>query len=115
VAKSANGGNGQHLGWAKAPQCLLRGTTIATADGDRQIQDLRIGDVLPTMFDGARPIRGIARYPFKKSDPGKPWVQSVLPIQFARSALAPNVPEKDLLVTSRYALFLDGLLIPVGT
>jgi hypothetical protein len=29
----SNGGNGQHLGRAKAPQCLLRGTTIATADG----------------------------------------------------------------------------------
>ena len=94
-------------------RCLLRGTAIATADGRRLIEDLKIGDVLPTMFGGARPIRWIARYPFKKNDPGKPWVKSVLPIRIARSALAPNVPEKDLLVTSGHALFLNGLLIQV--
>lgn len=38
----------------------------------------------------------------------------VLPVRIARSALAPDVPNADLLVTSGHALFLDGLLIPVG-
>ena len=78
---NGNGGNGNHNGWGNSdPQCLLRGTTIATADGDRKIQDLKIGDLLPTMFGGVRPIQWIARYTYKKSDPAKPWVNSVLPI-----------------------------------
>ena len=113
-ARAGNGGNGPRLGWGNGPHCLLRGTTVATADGNRQVEDLRVGDVMPTMFGGARPIRWIARYPFKKSDSRKPWAQYVRPIRIARSALAPNVPEKDLLVTWGHALFLDGLLIQAG-
>ena len=112
---NGNGGNGNHNGWGNSdPQCLLRGTTIATADGDRKIQDLKIGDLLPTMFGGVRPIQWIARYTYKKSDPAKPWVNSVLPIRIARSALAPNVPGNDLLTTRWHALLIDGLLIPAG-
>ena len=113
LANGNKGGNGHHWGWGD-PNCLLRGTTIRTADGDRKIEDLKIGDLLPTKFGGTRPVRWIARYPFKKSDPAKPWVKSVQPIRIARSALAPNVPENDLFVTSGHALLIDGLLIQVG-
>ena len=112
---NGDGGNGHHWGWGDSdPHCLLRGTTIRTCDGGRKIQDLKIGDLLPTLFGGVRPIQWIARFPYKKSDPAKPWVSSVLPIRIARSALAPNVPENDLFVTSEHALLLDGFLIPVG-
>ena len=109
---NGNCGNGNHYGWGNDPSCLLRGTTITTADGDRKIQDLKIGDLLPTMFGGTRPIRWIARYPFKKSDPAKPWVKGVMPIRIARSALAAGVPQTDLYVTRDHALFIDGLLVP---
>jgi hypothetical protein len=54
--------------------CFLLGTTILTADGGRRVEDLAVGDLLPTMFGGLRPIQWIARYPFRKSDPSKPWV-----------------------------------------
>jgi Hint domain len=94
--------------------CLLRGTTIKTADGDRKIEELVIGDLLPTMFGGLRAVRWIARYPFKKSDPSKPWVKAVLPVLVARSALAPGIPHTDLYLTGEHALFIDGVLIPVG-
>jgi hypothetical protein len=92
----------------------MRGTTIKTADGDRKIEDLAIGDLLPTMFGGLRRIQWIARYPLKKSDPSKPWVKGVLPVRVSRSALAPDVPHTDLYVTGEHSLFLDGLLVPVG-
>ena len=49
--------------------CFLRGTKIRTADGERKIEDLAIGDLLPTMFGGLRPVQWIGRYPIKKSDP----------------------------------------------
>jgi len=70
--------------------------------------------LLPTHFGGVRPIRWIARYPLKKSDPSKPWVKDVRPVRIARSALATGVPLADLYVTGEHALFIDGLLIPVG-
>ena len=94
--------------------CFLEATKIQTATGERQIETLGIGDFLPTMFGGLRPIQWIGRYPLKKSDPSKPWAKGVLPVRISRSALAPNVPHADLYVTGGHSLFLDGLLVPVG-
>ena len=94
--------------------CFLKGTKIRTAEGERRIEDLAIGDLLPTMFGGLRPIQWIARYPIKKSDPSKPWVKDVLPVRISRSALAPDVPHADLYVTGGHSLFIDGLLVRVG-
>jgi Hint domain-containing protein len=45
----------------------MRGTAIKAADGDRKIEELAIGDLLPTTFGGLRPIQWIAHYPLKKS------------------------------------------------
>src|ERR1700751_1523411 len=50
-------------------QCLLHGTNIQTVAGERRIEDLAVGDLLPTVFGGVRPIQWIGRYSVKKSDP----------------------------------------------
>jgi hypothetical protein len=94
--------------------CLLRGTNIQTTTGQRKIEELAIGELLPTVFGGVRPIQWIGRYPMKKSDPSGPWAKEALPIRVARSALAPDLPYSDLYVTGGHALLIDGLLIPVG-
>jgi hypothetical protein len=93
--------------------CFLKGTTIRTAEGDRKVEDLAAGDLLPTVFGGIRPIQWIGRYPFKKSDPAKAWVRDVLPVRVVRSALGPDIPHADLYVTKAHALLIDGLLVPV--
>jgi hypothetical protein len=92
--------------------CLLRGTNILTATGERQIEDLVIGDLLPTAFGGVRPIQWIGRYSVKKSDRSRPWVEDALPVRVARSALGRDVPHADLYVTGWHALLVDGLLVP---
>jgi hypothetical protein len=92
--------------------CFLKGTKIRTAEGDRKIEELAIGDLLPTMFGGLRPVQWIGRYPFKKRDPSKPWVKDALPVRITRSALAPNVPHSDLYVTGGHSLLIDGVLVP---
>jgi hypothetical protein len=94
--------------------CLLKGTRIRTAEGERKVEDLANGDLLPTMFGGIRPIQWIGHYPLKKSESTKPWVTDALPIRIASSALAPNVPHADLYVTDGHALFIDGVLAPAG-
>ena len=117
---SANCGNNGKLvgnGCAKgnATNCFLKGTTIRTVSGDRKIEDLAIGELLPTMFGGLRPIQWIGRYPIKRSDPSKPWVKDALPVRIARSALAPDVPHADLYVTAAHSLLIDGVLAPAVT
>ena len=111
VSATANT-TGAGFGWWWG-KCFLRGTNIETVEGERKIEDLAIGDLLPTHFGGVCPIKWIGRYPFKKSDPSKPWVRDVLPVRIARSALAPEAPHSDLYVTGEHALFIDGVLIPV--
>jgi len=95
-------------------RCLLRGTNIQTTTGERKVEELAIGDLLPTVFGGVRPIQWIGRYLFKKSDPSRPWVKTALPVRVDHSAIAPDVPHADLYLTGPHALLIDGLLIPVG-
>jgi hypothetical protein len=107
------GHNGKDVGEGCEPACFLKGTTIRTADGDRKIEDLAVGDLLPTIFGGIRPIQWIGRYSVQKTDPTKAWVKGVLPFRVARSALGPNMPQADLYITKAHALLVDGVLVPV--
>jgi hypothetical protein len=106
-------GNGTGNGGGKG-NCFLKGTKILTAEGERNIEDLAVGDLMPTMFGGLRPVQWIGRYPIKKSDPSKPWVKDVLPVRIARSALGPNLPHADLYVTGYHSLLIDGVLAPAA-
>ncbi|MGH7059487.1 MAG: Hint domain-containing protein, partial [Stellaceae bacterium] len=95
------------------PMCFLKGTRIRAAAGDRNIEDLAAGDLLPGAFDGLQPIQWIGRYSYKRSDPTKPWNSDALPVRVARSALGPDVPRADLFITRTHALLIDGVLVPV--
>jgi hypothetical protein len=95
--------------------CFLKGAKIRTAEGERAVEDLAIGDLLPTEFGGRRPIQWVGRYHYKKSDPSKPWVEDAQPVRIARSALADNVPQADLFVTQSHALLIDGVLVTAGS
>ena len=110
LAKDNDKDNGKGKG--KDANCFLKGTKIQTAEGERKVEDLAIGDLLPTMFGGLRPVQWIGRYPIKRSDPSKPWVKDALPVRIARSALAPDVPHSDLYVTRGHSLLIDGVLVP---
>jgi hypothetical protein len=94
--------------------CFLKGTRIRTADGERKIEELKVGDLLPTVFGGTCPIQWIGRYRYRKSDPTKPWVRNVMPIRIARSALGPHVPHANLYISEAHALLIDGVLVAAG-
>jgi len=95
--------------------CFLKGTVIETIKGPRVIEELAVGDMLPTVFGGARPVRWIGRTSHKKDDPLRPWARGLLPVRIARSALGPGVPHTDLYVTRSHALFIDGILMQAGS
>ena len=117
---AANCGNngkdtGNDNGNGNSCSCFLRGTTIRTADGNRKIEDLATGDLLPTVFGGMCPVQWIERYSLKKSDPTKAWAKDVLPVRIARFALGPDLPHADLYVTKAHALLIDGVLVTAGS
>jgi hypothetical protein len=100
---------------SRGGNCFLRGTRISTVAGERRVEDLAIGDLVPTVFGGTRPIQWIGRFRRVRSDPAKPWAKMARPVRIARSALAPNVPSSDLYVTQGHALLFDDLLIPAAS
>jgi hypothetical protein len=95
-------------------KCFLRGTMIRTSEGERKIEDLVVGDLLPTVFGEMRPIQWIGRYRYRKSHPANAWVRTILPIRIARSALGPDVPRADLYISEAHALLIDGVLVAAG-
>jgi hypothetical protein len=99
---------------ALAPPCFLKGTKIRTATGERNVEELKVGDMLPTMFGGERPIQWMAEWRYKKGNSDQVWKKHHHLVRISRSALAPNVPRTDLYVTPGHAIFIDGVLIPAG-
>jgi Hint domain len=82
--------------------CFLKGTRIRTVHGDKKIEDLLVGDLIPTVFGGEAPIKSITRRRFGMA------------VRIARSALGPDLPNKDLYVSSPHALLIDGTLVAAG-
>jgi hypothetical protein len=91
------------------PLCFLPGTLILTPTGEIPVEDLRVGDSVTTLDGKSRPIRWIGHgrllAPAGRRSPATP-------VLIRRSALADNVPHRDLYVTKGHALYLNGVLIP---
>lgn len=92
-------------------QLLFEGNKNPTVAGERKVEDLAMGDLLPTASGMARPIQWVGYSKFQRSDCGKPWPVCARPVRIARSALGHNVPSADLYVTQGHALFIDGVLV----
>lgn len=94
--------------------CFLRGTRIRTVKGYRRIETLAPGDLLPTRFGSLSPIKKVSSYTAKRSDPAAAWPDEDRPVRVARSALDDAVPSANLYLTPSHAIFVDGVLVPIG-
>lgn len=94
---------------ASAPTCYLRGTNIRTINGECKIEDLKIGDELITHNGSIRPVKWVGRMSYKKSQ--RPWQQSILPVLISKGALGDGLPQRDLYVSQRHEMFIDGVLV----
>ena len=89
-------------GDGREKHCFLKGTLIRTVRGDKKVEELSVGDLVPTVFGGEVPIASITRDRFGA------------PVRIARSALGDDVPNDDLYVTRQHAVLIDGTLVAAG-
>jgi len=94
--------------------CFLRGTLIRTPSGEQEISTIAIGDLVVTHSGQEKPIKWVGRRSVRR-DAGKLCSADVLPIKVVRSALSEGVPHRDLYLSAQHALYIDGLLVTVGS
>ena len=111
-ARRASAGPGGTVG--SSGQCYLAGTRISTPNGQREVDQLRIGDSVVTHSGKAKPIKWIGRNRFMRHSDGT-WAPNALPVKIARFALDGHSPSADLYLSAGHAIYIDGLLIQVGS
>lgn len=92
--------------------CFVRGTLIATSDGERPVETLRIGDEVVTASGQTKPILWIGTRSYHPSFVANN--KKVQPIRIVAGALDDNLPKRDLFVAPCHAVLIDGILIPAG-
>lgn len=92
--------------------CLLRGTLVATPEGEAAVETLSIGDRVTTLDGTAKRIKWIGRRSY-----GASFARGnakIVPVVIAAGALGTNTPSRDLHVSPDHAIHLDGGLVPAG-
>lgn len=92
--------------------CLLRGTLVATPEGEVAVETLSIGDRVTTLDGTAKRIKWIGRRSY-----GASFARGnakIVPVVIAAGALGANTPSRDLHVSPDHAIHLDGGLVPAG-
>jgi hypothetical protein len=92
------------------PVCFVGGTRIHTPSGEVSVENLRRGDLVLTIDGAAAPVCWIGRQAVTNTFAG----EDALPVRIKAGALDENVPNRDLLVSDRHALLVDGVLIQAG-
>ncbi|WP_323764321.1 Hint domain-containing protein [Marinovum sp.] len=87
--------------------CFAEGTRIATADGDRAVEALEIGDLVLTATGATVPVRWIGRQTLHRAVMGARFQ----PVRIRAGALGDCLPHADLTVTADHGMVIDGLVI----
>lgn len=88
------------------PVCFVLGTLIATAKGQRRIEDLSPGDLIETRDHGAQPLRWIGAS--HQSGADLIAAPHLRPIHIAKGALGPDVPSRDLRVSPQHRMLIHS-------
>jgi autotransporter passenger strand-loop-strand repeat protein len=90
--------------------CYCLGTLILTAQGERPVETLAIGDTVMTAGGQRRPIRWIGRRSYAGHFIARNHLMQ--PVTIQAGAFADGVPHTDLTLSPGHAMWVDGQLVP---
>ena len=91
--------------------CFAAGTLIATADGERAVETLSMGDLVMTADGRSVPVKWIGRQTLSTVF-GMP--DGRRPVCVSAGSLGDNLPVRGLRLTATHALMIDGVLVHAG-
>jgi len=92
--------------------CYLKGTHIATPEGEVKIEELKAGDNVLTASGGVATVKWLGFRKLQRNRLPKSDILKASPIRILKGALAENVPHRDLTVSPGHRFYFDGALIP---
>ncbi len=102
----------EHIGGGSGgSRCLLKGTLVATPNGQVAVEKLSVGDLVTVVSGETLPVKWIGWQSFRAK--GIDWNESVMPIRVKRHALDGKTPHRDLYLSPNHAVFIDGVLIRI--
>ena len=87
--------------------CYLPGTLVLTSKGERLVEDLNIGDLLPTLSGQVVPIKWIGKQKFN----GKFATKGASPVRFHAGSLGDGLPKRDLFVSAGHSMKIGEYLV----
>ena len=90
--------------------CFVRGTMIATPDGEVPVEFLKMGDLVLSLNHGAVPVTWLGSRTIDPKTVDRP--RDELPVRIRAGAIAKNIPQRDLLVSPDHCMFIQGSLVP---
>ncbi len=90
--------------------CFVAGTRILTPSGEVNVESLKLDDLVLTTDGSAAPVRWIGRQTVANTFAD----EETLPVRVRAGALDANVPSRDLLISHRHAVLVDGVLVQAG-
>ncbi len=84
--------------------CFTPGTRIATAKGERAIENLKVGDRIITRDNGIQEIRKIGTRTLRAADLAR--ASHLKPVEIRQGALGAGLPERDMLVSPNHRVLV---------
>lgn len=92
--------------------CYLKGTHIATPDGETKVEDLKAGDKVLTASGDINTVKWLGFRKLNRSQLPAEHALRASPIRICKDAFADNVPHRDLTVSPGHRFDFDGALVP---
>lgn len=88
--------------------CFANGTLIATAFGERPVEEIRVGDLVMTRDHGLQPVCWIGRRHVSAAEmAARP---ALAPVRIAAGALGAGLPAQDLLVSQQHRVLVRSAI-----